>query len=631
MSVVVAAAAVNELDPVTREWVSAATAHAHFAAPDGNRTMIALWWGLGHALLRLPHEHAAQPLTRGDGTWLSADVRLDGRRALRSALGAAGHGAPDDADDAQLLLQAHAAWGAGLLDRVAGDFAFALWDNRRQELLCACDQIGVVPLHYTRLGDQLLVASSPELLLLHPGVSDELDDEALADFLLLGQASSFGRTAFAAIKRLPPAHTLRWSNGNLEVRRYWSPPDFEPLLRLPHRSDYVERFRDALEQAVADRIDSGPLSTQLSEGSDSTTICALAQHLRASHATMEGDMRAIAVVLGDTEGAEEARYAARVADALGIEIDLIDESKLKATDPLGPPKLRTPEPTAYPWNDLDHRRVAVAANHARTCLTGLGADPLLGYVPWYWANWLAHGQITRLAATYQDQARLFSERPRPQLRTAASHAARKRRGARSAAPVWMNRSFADAVNAPARLRGVLEAPSWTWDKRALTRLPAWQSCFTWSDPSYTRLPLRVRHPMVDIRLLEFVAGLPPYPWLVRKRILRDATEGLLPTAVLKRPKANLVGAPRSSATPAIREALVALVANVPEAERYFNVQALCEAVLVPGATAWQDWLLARPLGLAYWLAHWRRPQADKAGSGRARLLEQRGRTGEPIA
>ena len=243
MSIVVAAAAATELDPVTREWVSAATAYGRFAGPDGDGVTIKDRWGVGHALLRLPHARAAQPLTLGDGVWLSADARLDDRPGLRSALQAAGHAAHDGADDAELLLVAYSAWGERFLDRVAGDFAFVLWDTRHARLLCACDQIGVVPLHYAQLGDRLLVASSPELLLLHPEVSDALDEQAVADFLLTGQASSFGTTAFAAIRRLPPAHAMRWSDGRLQLRRYWEAPEFEPLLRLPAPADYVERFR----------------------------------------------------------------------------------------------------------------------------------------------------------------------------------------------------------------------------------------------------------------------------------------------------------------------------------------------------------------------------------------------------
>ncbi len=607
MSVVVAAAGTTELDPTARNWVSAATAYARFAGPDGDATVLGERWGAGHALLRLAHERAAQPLTLDDGVWLSADARLDDRTGLRTALRTAGRPADGDCDDAELLLRGYAAWGEGLLKRVAGDFAFALWDDRRQQLLCACDQIGVVPLHYTRLGDQLLVASSPELLLLHPDVSDALDDGALADFLLLGRTGSFETTAFAAIRRLPPAHVLSWTGGHLELRRYWEAPEFEPLLRLPKKSDYVERFRDTLERAVGDRIDSGPVASHLSGGMDSSAVTALARHLQPGR-TSDSELRAITLVLGGASGDQEGHYATLVADTLGVEIDLIDESKLGSTDPLAPAKLLTPEPTAYPWSDLEYRRVAVAAEHARTCLTGLGADPLLGFVPWYWAEWLARGEMRRLATSYQDQARLFGERPKPYMRTTLRHFAARRRVLSPVAPSWMNDGFATAVDAPARLRQIATPPSWSWDKRSLTRLPIWQNWFTWGDPSYTRQRLRFRHPMADIRLLDFAASIPPYPWLLNKRILRDATEDLLPEAILRRPKTVLVDVPRPSATPEARQALAELISGVPAAEQFLDTESLRAAVLSPGAVGWQDWLLTRPLGLVYWLANWKRPR-----------------------
>jgi asparagine synthase (glutamine-hydrolysing) len=614
VSVVVAAAAATQLDPVTREWVATATAYARFAGPDGDRVVVEDQWGVGHALLRLAHAHAAQPLTLGDGVWLSADARLDDRIGVRSALTAAGHPAADRADDAELVLRAYAAWGERFLDRISGDFALVLWDTRHQRLLCACDQIGVVPLHYTRLGDRLLVASSPELLLLHPDVSDALDEQAVADFLLTGQAGSFGTTAFAAIKRLPPAHAMQWSDGRLQLRRYWEAPEFEPLLRLAAPAEYGERFRRLLEQAVADRIDPGPLTTHLSGGMDSTSITALAHHVRADGNASDGELRAMTAVLGGESGDREGDYAALVADELGVEVDLLDESTFTSTDPFAAPKLLTPEPSAYQWSDFQYQQIAVAARHARTCLSGLGADPLLGFVPWYWAEWLARGHVRRLATTYLDQARLFGQRPQPHLRSTVRHLTATRRTPDPVVPIWMNREFATSVDAVDRLRRITTPPSWTWDKRSLTRVPVWQTWFTWADPTYTRLPVRVRHPFVDLRLLEFTARIPPYPWLVGKRILRDATDGLLPTEVRRRPKTLLVDSRSARATPEVRQTLAELVASVPAAARFLDTATLREAVLAPDLTIWQHWILGRPVGLVHWLAHWKRPRVPADGA-----------------
>jgi asparagine synthase (glutamine-hydrolysing) len=566
--------------------------------------------GVGHALLRLAHAHATQPLTLGDGVWLSADARLDDRAALRAALRAAAHCAPDGADDAELLLRAYATWGERFLDRLAGDFAFVLWDGPRQQLLCACDQIGVVPLHYVTLDDRVLVSTSPELLLLHPEVPETLDEGAIADFLLTGQAATFGATAFAAIRRLPAAHVLRWSHSQLSLRRYWRAPEFEPLLRLRRPADYVAHFRHLLELAVGDRIGPGPLATQLSGGMDSTTVTALAHRLRARTGA-EGEMRAVTGVLGRTSGDQEGDYARLVATALGIELELIDESQLKPTDPLAVPTVLTPEPTPYQWSDIQYRTFCVAARHARTCLSGLGADPLLRFVPWYWLEWLREGHGLRLAVTYADQARLFRERPHPHLRTSARYLLRATSAPALSIPDWLGGDFAGRTDASDRLKLRARPPAWTWDKRALSRDPVWQTWFTWSDPSYTRLPLRVRHPFADLRLLDFAARVPPYPWFVGKRILRDATDGLLPGTVRQRPKTLLVKAPRPSATPKARSAVAQLVQTVPEAELFFDTQALTAAILAPSSSESQDWVLARPIGLLYWLLHRGRPRVGR--------------------
>ena len=356
------------------------------------------------------------------------------------------------------------------------------------------------------------------------------------------------------------------------------------------------------------------MSTHLSGGMDSTSVTAVAHHVRAGVTAPGGELRAITAVLGGGSGDREGDYAALVADTLGIEVDLIDESTLQSTDPFAPPTLLTPEPSAYQWSGFQYRQVAVAAHHARTCLSGLGGDPLLGFVPWYWAEWLARGQLRRLAVTYVDQARLFGERPRPYLRGAARHLAASRRAPVPVVPGWMNGEFAASVDAVGRLHRITTPQGWTWDKRSLTRLPIWQTWFTWGDPTYTRLPVRMRHPFVDLRLLEFAARIPPYPWLARKRILREATEGLLPAAVRQRRKALLVDVQSPRATPDVRNALAELVTIVPEAERFLDAAKLREAVLAPDATTWQDWLLGRPLGLVHWLAHWKRPRASADGA-----------------
>lgn len=607
MSVVVAAAG-QPLDPGTRAWVAQATAYARFAGPDGNRTEIGERSGLGHARLVTGRSRAAQPITLDGHVWLSADVRLDDRAGVIAALGGSGQSAKPDADDAELVLLAYAAWGERLVDHLRGDFAFVLWDDARQMLLCACDQIGVAPLHYATVNEQLLVASSPEILLLHPEVPDRLDDGAIAEYLLTGQAASFGTTTFAAIRRLPAAHLLRWREGRFDLRRYWRTPEFEPLLRLRRPGDYVAYFSHLLELAVGDRIGDGALSVQLSGGMDSTALSAVARRLRA-HAGTDPQMHAVTMVLGASSGDQEGTYARLVADALGIEHDVLDDSCRGPIDPLAEPELITPEPTAYQWSDLVYRSMCRAAEHARTCLSGLGGDPLLGSIPWYWLEWLRRGHGLRLAVAFADHARLFRGRPRPHLKATIRYFRQAAATPAPPIPDWMDEDLAARTNVSARLHLQARPAAWTWDRRALSRDPVWQIWLSWTHPVYTRLPMRVRHPFADLRLLDFAARVPPHPWLLQKRILREATDGLLPAEVRQRPKTLLVRGPRATATPEARQALAQLVRSTPDVARFIHADALIDAILVPKRDEWEDWRLARPIGLVYWLAHWTRPRA----------------------
>src|SRR5262245_49650350 len=101
--------------------------------------------GLAHALLQTTDGTSPeqQPGTVDGHTWIAADCRLDGRGDLCRELGDR-----DDvrhATDAQLILHAYAAWGDRCVERLCGDFAFALWDGRQRRLLCARDHFGVKP------------------------------------------------------------------------------------------------------------------------------------------------------------------------------------------------------------------------------------------------------------------------------------------------------------------------------------------------------------------------------------------------------------------------------------------------------------------------------------------------------
>ncbi len=233
-----------------------------------------------------------------------------------------------------------------------------------------------------------------------------------------------------------------------------------------------------------------------------------------------------------------------------------------------------PEPIPYRWTPMEYVSFTRCTGHARVLLTGLPGDGLLTFVPWYWMEWLARGHPWRLIQAFVDNVRLFRARPHPHLKRSASVVLRASRKGGETAPPWLAPDFAARTAAADRMRRATVARASELDVRSIGRDPGWSALYIWTSPSFSRVPLAVRHPLGDLRLLEFAARLPPEPWLMRKRILREATRDLLPEAVLARPKTLLVRASRASITPAALERLAELVYTVPESERFFDRKSL---------------------------------------------------------
>ena len=115
-------------------------------------------------------------------------------------------------------------------------------------------------------------------------------------------------TTFADIQKLPPAHTLIWSEGKVRVRRYWQLPEGVEYLRYQHPEEYVEQFRELFERAVGDRLRTNSAGTHLSGGMDSTSIAATAYKLMTATGAPV-DFRAYAIVHKHLIPDEEGDYA----------------------------------------------------------------------------------------------------------------------------------------------------------------------------------------------------------------------------------------------------------------------------------------------------------------------------------
>lgn len=208
---------------------------------------------------------------------ITADARIDNRDELIAATGLTNHPV-EKITDSQLILAAYEKWGDRCPEHLLGDFAFAIWDSRRQQLFCARDHMGVKPLYYYRSGRVFVFASEIKALLCLPEVPRKLNELRVADHLV-GVLEDKVSTFYQDILRLPAAYSLVINPERGEPRSYWS-ADLKHQLRLRSSEEYAEAFRELFTEAVNCRLRSAfPVGTMLSGGLDSSSIACVARNL----------------------------------------------------------------------------------------------------------------------------------------------------------------------------------------------------------------------------------------------------------------------------------------------------------------------------------------------------------------
>jgi len=221
-----------------------------------------------------------QPISGEDG---SANIVFNGEiynfLELKSQLETRGHVFKTHSDT-EAIVHAYEEYGASCVDHLRGMFAFAIWDDKAQELFIARDRVGKKPLYYTTTPDGVFVFGSElKSILQHPGVSRETNPEALDAYLTLGYVPD-PLSIFRGIHKLPPGHHLSFSKREIHVSEYW---DFRFIAPTEDRNedDYLEELRALLDESVRLRLVSDvPLGAFLSGGIDSSTIVALmARHM----------------------------------------------------------------------------------------------------------------------------------------------------------------------------------------------------------------------------------------------------------------------------------------------------------------------------------------------------------------
>lgn len=552
----------SEQSPVEVGHLRAMIGTLAHRGPDDTGIFVNSNAGLAHARLSiLDLSGGHQPMSVEHGSlWITFNGEIFNYVELREELQKRGHQFATRSDT-EVVLRMYLEKGEECVHSFNGQWAFAIWDSRQQQLFLSRDRYGVRPLFYTVSANAFLFASEIKALLAYPGVRRELDLQGL-DQIFTFWVTLPPRTAFKDIAQLPPGHSLSLKNGRLKVYQYWK-PEYVSAKELTRDSsrEKTEELGALLEDAARIRLRSDvPVGAYLSGGIDSTFITSLTSRFAQDR------LRTFSVAFEDPEF-DESRYQREASDFLrtqhsevrcgAADIGGIFPEVVRHTEQ---PVLRTAPAPLYLLSKL------VRDSGFKVVLTGEGADEIFGgydifkeaKIRRFWgSNPDSHLRPLLLRRLYPYLENI-QQQPEAYLRN-FFHVKREELASPffSHLPRWELTSrlkvfFSDAVKA--ELRG---CDSVAELEQALPhRFPEWPHfCQAQYLETAYLLPgyilssqgdrmamahsVEGRYPFLDHRVTQFAAKLHPslkMRVLNEKYLLKEVARGLVPGSILRRTK-----------------------------------------------------------------------------------------------
>lgn len=564
--------------PVERAMFVRAMRTLHHRGPDAEG-----WWrsadrltALGHTRLSLVAPgNGAQPLVSEDGRCCAVvNGEFYGHEALRRQLESRGHRFATDSDS-EVVLHLYEEHGERCVEHLRGEFAFAIYDERRRRLFAARDRFGVKPFCYCEHDGGVSFASEAKALFAL-GVQPAWDGDAVRQALSL-QYTPPDRTLFAGVRQLPPGNWLIADDAGVRVRRYWDldyPVDDAGALSeaTEHASsngieEASREVRAHLEEAVRLRLrGDAPVCVHLSGGLDSSSVAALA----ARH--HNGRLPCFTVSF-DHGPYDEWAVARELADHIGAELHTVKLSQRALVEAL-PDAVGQSEGLAVnghlPAKYLLNRAIREAG--FKVALSGEGADEVFAGYAHLREDFNQLSPVgTPTAAARIDAERRVSagvmlcDGDEPALSIIAEALgyaptflkAKRQMGERMRDV--MSHSFGASIERFDSERGFLAAFG---DSDQLAgRHPVHQSLYLWSKSALAQYILRTlgdgtemahgvegRPPFLDHALFEHARRLPLAIKIdagVEKRVLREAVRDVVTPTVYQRPKQPFVAPPLS--------------------------------------------------------------------------------------
>jgi asparagine synthase (glutamine-hydrolysing) len=544
----------DQVDPDLIERMMAMLSHR---GPDGRGKYLSGPIGLGHTRLSIIDlNRGAQPISNEDGTvWIVFNGEIYNFQELREQLIKRGH-AFRSFTDTEVIVHLYEEFGVECLSRLRGMFAFAIWDDRRKSLFCARDRVGIKPLYYADTGKAFIFGSEIKALLADQDISREINLQAIDNFLAYSYVPG-ADTLFKSIRKLEPGYYVLLQDGKTVQKQYWDLRFTEPS-RWNSMEEACEALRSLLKTTVNQHMISDvPVGMLLSGGVDSTVVLSCA---------VEETQKTIQTFTVGFDGAgfaDERPYAKLAAERFGAEHHAITISSGEFSGFMGDYVYHMEEPVYEAPAVALHYVSKLARQYVKVVLSGEGGDEAFGGYHNY-RNLLllektksilgpsgssALSAVLRMAGgikgfqKFKKYAPLlrtpldsyyFSRRSSPFsffCRTKAEfYTPQMLAGVDSRRAGDICRGLFGKVSAEHYLNQMLYVDTKTW-------LP--DDLLVKADKMTMANSLELRVPLLDHKVLEFAASLPPefkVKCLATKRILKKAYSDRIPAPIIKRKK-----------------------------------------------------------------------------------------------
>jgi len=547
---------------VDRDRLAAMVGMLEHRGPDDRGVYASKGTGLAHARLSIIDlEGGRQPMSIAGGQlWITFNGEIFNYVELRDELIQKGHKFATRSDT-EVILHLYQEEGESFVQRLNGQWAFAIWDAPRQKLFLSRDRLGVRPLFYTQTADSFLFASEIKALFACPEVASELDLRAL-DQIFTFWVTLPPRTAFKNVWQLPPGHSLVLDNGSIRIWEYWR------IEYAPENERAEDCAKQRTEELLALMLDATrirlrsdvPVGAYLSGGLDSTFITALTRMLVGDR------LRTFSVSFEDAEFDESAyqKEASAFLHTQHSDVHCSCEDIARVFPEViwhaEQPILRTAPAPLYMLAKL------VRDSGFKVVLTGEGADETMGgydifkeaKIRRFWARrpesnlrplllkrlYPYMDAIQRQPAAYLKK--FFHVAPDDLASPLFSHLPRWELTAK------LKMFLSEAVRAETELteelldiEKALPPAYGSWDPfnqaeylEAMYLLPGY-ILSSQGDRMAMAHSVEGRYPFLDHRVVEFAAKLPPnlkMKVLDQKHLLKQAASGLIPASIQKRYK-----------------------------------------------------------------------------------------------